>query len=67
MEQRPLDDELRLLRVQASVPPTLEWLVEDFLVDALVREAGDALVAEPIAYTLDSAALTRYEGRVLVR
>ena len=67
VERRELEDGLWLVRVQATVPPTLEWLVEQFLVEAIERQAGDALVAEPIAYTLDRAVLRRYEARVVVR
>jgi small conductance mechanosensitive channel len=65
--RQELEDELWLLRVRASVPPTLEWLAEDYLVDAISRQAGDALVGEPVAYTLDSAALRRYKARLVVR
>jgi len=65
--RQELEQELWLVRVQASVPPTLEWLAENYLVEAISRQAGDALVGEPVAYTLDSAVLRRYKARLVVR
>jgi hypothetical protein len=55
-----------LLRGRADVAPTLEWLAEVFLVEHLKARASDVLLADPIVYTLDEDALTRYERRVLV-
>lgn len=65
--RQELEHELWLVRVHATVPPTLEWLAEQYLVEAIARQAGDALVGEPVAYTLDSAALRRYQARLVVR
>lgn len=67
VDRRELEHELWLVRVRASVPPTLEWLVEEYLVEAISQQAADALVGEPVAYTLDSAALRRYRARLVVR
>jgi hypothetical protein len=38
-----------------------------FLVEELTARLDDALLAEPIVYTLDEWAPSRYERRVLVR
>jgi small conductance mechanosensitive channel len=67
VERRELGDGVWLVRAEAAVAPTLEWLAEDFLPQAIARRAGDSLVGEPIVYTLDAAALRRYQARVLVR
>jgi hypothetical protein len=67
VDRQELEHELWLVRVRATVPPTLEWLAEDYLVNAISRQAGEALVGEPVAYTLDSAALRRYKARLVVR
>ena len=67
VERHELEDGLWRLRVQATVAPTLEWLVESFVVESLAKLVGDALVSEPIAYTLDTAALRRYQRRVVIR
>jgi hypothetical protein len=46
----------------------MEWLAEDLLVRRLTSQlTPDVLLAEPMVYTLDEAALARYERRVLVR
>jgi hypothetical protein len=46
----------------------MEWLAEDLLVRRLTSQlAEDVLLAEPIVYTLDEVAFSRYERRVLVR
>jgi hypothetical protein len=46
----------------------MEWLAESFLTDQLrARIDDDALLADPVVYTLDEAAFSRYERRVLVR
>jgi hypothetical protein len=55
------------VRGRADVAPTTEWLVESLLVGVLRSElAGESLLADPIVYTLDEGALSRYERRVLV-
>jgi hypothetical protein len=65
-EERELGEGTWLLRGRADVAPTLEWLAEVFLVEHLKARASDVLLADPIVYTLDEDALTRYERRVLV-
>jgi moderate conductance mechanosensitive channel len=67
IEERALGDGLTLLRVRADVPPTMEWLAENLLVQTISRQLDSTLVAAPIAYTLDSHVLNRYQRRVLVR
>jgi hypothetical protein len=68
VEERELGDGLWLVRGRADIAPSLEWLAESFLVGALKTQlAGDALVADPIVYTLDEGTYSRYERRVLVR
>ena len=57
-----------LVRGRADVSPTIEWLVENLLVDELKARLGrDVLLADPIVYTLDESAINRYERRVLVK
>lgn len=67
VEVRELGEGAWLVRGRADVAPTLEWLVENLLVDELNARLGeDMLLAEPIVYTLDETAVTRYQRRVLV-
>lgn len=67
VEVRELGEGAWLVRGRADVAPTLEWLVENLLVDELNARLGeDVLLAEPIVYTLDETAVTRYQRRVLV-
>ena len=65
-EERELGEGTWLLRGRADVAPTLEWLAEVFLVEHLKARANEVLLADPIVYTLDEDALSRYERRVLV-
>jgi Mechanosensitive ion channel len=67
VEERELGDGTWLVRARADVPPTMEWLAEQFLVGELRAWAGESLLTDPIVYTLDEAALSRYQRRVLVR
>jgi hypothetical protein len=68
VEQRELGDEVWLVRGRVDVAPTLEWLAEALLVNALKSQLrGDSLLADPIVYTLDEGTLSRYQRRVLVR
>ena len=68
VDVRQLSEGTWLVRARADVAPSMEWLVEHRLVDALrQRLDGDTLLTEPIVYTLDESALSRYERRVLVR
>lgn len=67
VEVRELGEGAWLVRGRADVAPTLEWLVENLLVDELNARLGeDMLLAEPIVYTLDETAVTRYQRRVLI-
>jgi hypothetical protein len=65
-EEREVADGIWLIRAQCDVPPTMEWLAESLLPSRLYADIGDDLLAEPVVYTLDAAALSRYERRVLV-
>jgi hypothetical protein len=68
VEERELGDGVWLIRGRADVAPTMEWLAEDLLVRRLTSQLpSDALLGEPLVYTLDESALARYERRVLVR
>jgi hypothetical protein len=68
VEERELGEGTWLVRGQADVAPTMEWLAEGLLVGALKAQLrNDALLADPIVYTLDEGTLSRYERRVLVR
>jgi hypothetical protein len=67
VEVRELGEGTWLVRGRADVPPTMEWLAENLLVDALKAQLGDeVLLADPIVYTLDQGAVARYQRRVLV-
>jgi moderate conductance mechanosensitive channel len=67
VEERDLGDNTWLVRGQVDVAPTMEWLAEQLLVARLKARIPEALLSEPIVYTIDDAALARYERRVLVR
>jgi moderate conductance mechanosensitive channel len=68
IEERELGEGTWLVRGQADVAPTMEWLAEGLLVAALKAQLrSESLLAEPIVYTLDEGTLSRYERRVLVR
>jgi Mechanosensitive ion channel len=68
VEERELGEGTWLVRGQADVAPTMEWLAEGLLVGALKAQLrSDSLLADPIVYTLDEGTLSRYERRVLVR
>jgi small-conductance mechanosensitive channel len=67
VEERELGEGTWLVRARADVAPTMEWLAEQFLVEELKAWASDSLLTDPIVYTLDEDALTRYERRVFVR
>jgi hypothetical protein len=66
-EERDLGDDLTLIRIRADVPPTMEWLAEDYLAGALEARLEDGLVSKPLVYTLDESAVRRYERTVFVR
>jgi moderate conductance mechanosensitive channel len=68
IEVRELGEDAWLVRGRADVAPTMEGLAEDYLRTAIKHQMReDALLTEPIIYTLDEGTLTRYERRVLVR
>jgi len=67
VEEREAGDGAWLVRAQAHVPPTLEWLAEGLLVAALKEQLDEsALLRDPIVYTIDEGTLSRYERRVLI-
>ena len=67
IEERELGEETWLVRGRADVAPTMEWLAENFLVVEIKARAHDVLLADPIVYTIDEEAMSRYQRRVLVR
>jgi moderate conductance mechanosensitive channel len=68
VEERELGEGTWLVRGQADVAPTMEWLAEGLLVARLKAQlAPESLLAEPIVYTIDEGTLSRYQRRVLVR
>jgi hypothetical protein len=67
IEERELSEDSWLVRGRADVAPTMEWLVEVFLVQELKARASGVLLADPVVYTLDEDVLSRYERRVFVR
>ena len=67
ISERPIGDSLTLVRLEADVPPTMEWLVEKYLCGALATRLEGALAAAPLVYALDEGAVRRYERTVLVR
>jgi moderate conductance mechanosensitive channel len=68
IEERELGEGTWLVRGEADVAPTMEWLAESLLVGRLKASlAGDALLADPIVYTIDEGTFSRYQRRVLVR
>jgi len=68
VEERELGEGTWLVRAQADVAPTMEWLAEGLLAGVLKAQlSGESLLADPIVYTLDEGTLSRYQRRVLVR
>jgi moderate conductance mechanosensitive channel len=68
IEERELGEGSWLVRGQADVAPTMEWLAEGLLVGRLKATLpGDILLADPIVYTIDESTFSRYQRRVLVR
>jgi moderate conductance mechanosensitive channel len=68
VEERELGEGTWLVRGQADVAPTMEWLAEGLLVSVLKAQLrSEALLVEPIVYTLDEGTLSRYERRVFVQ
>jgi len=50
-----------------ELAPRMEWLAESFLVAGIKARAHDFLLVDPIVYTIDEEAISRYQRRVLVR
>jgi len=68
VEERELGEGTWLVRGQADVAPTMEWLAEGLLVARLKAFlSDDVLLTDPIVYTIDEGAFSRYQRRVLVR
>ena len=68
VEERELGEGTWLVRGQADVAPTMEWLAEGLLVARLKATlSSDILLADPIVYTIDEGTFSRYQRRVLVR
>jgi hypothetical protein len=67
IEERELGEGTWLVRGQADVAPTMEWLAEGLLVGRLKASlSADALLADPTVYTIDEGTFSRYQRRVLV-
>jgi hypothetical protein len=67
VEERELGEGAWLVRARADVAPTMEWLAESFLPAELKARAHEYLLVDPIVYTIDEEALSRYQRRVLVK
>jgi small conductance mechanosensitive channel len=68
VEERELGEGTWLVRGQADVAPTMEWLAESLLPARLKATlSADSLLTDPTVYTIDEAAFSRYQRRVLVR
>jgi small conductance mechanosensitive channel len=68
IEERELGEGTWLVRGETDVAPTMEWLAESLLVGRLKASLSpDALLADPIVYTIDESTFSRYQRRVLVR
>jgi small conductance mechanosensitive channel len=68
IEERELGEGTWLVRGQADVAPTMEWLAESLLPARLKATlSADSLLTDPTVYTIDEAAFSRYQRRVLVR
>jgi small-conductance mechanosensitive channel len=68
IEERELGEGTWLVRGQADVAPTMEWLAESLLPGRLKATlSADALLTDPTVYTIDEGTFSRYQRRVLVR
>lgn len=67
VQRREVGDSVTLLQARADVPPTMEWLAEDYLPNALRARLQGTLRATPLVYTLDDGAVRRYRRTVLFR
>lgn len=67
-EERELGEGTWLVRGEADVAPTMEWLAEELLAARLKAQLSpESLLADPLVYTIDEGTLTRDQRRVLVR
>ncbi len=58
------EDKVRL-SLRASVLPTMEWLVEENLIERIKAAAGEeSLVAEPLIYKVDRASINRVRAMI---
>jgi small conductance mechanosensitive channel len=67
VQRREVGDSATLLQARADVPPTMEWLAEDYLPNALQARLEGSLRGSPLVYTLDDGAVRRYRRTVLFR
>ena len=65
--EEELEEGLWRVHIQADVPPSMEWLAEEYLVSQLRDRLHEELIADPIAMALDEAAVSRYRRTVVVR
>jgi small-conductance mechanosensitive channel len=67
VDRREIGPDATLVLARADVPPTMEWVAEDYLVKALEARLEDTLRGSPLVYTLDEGAVRRYRRTVLFR
>jgi small conductance mechanosensitive channel len=67
VDRRELGGSTTLVKARADVPPTMEWLAEEYLVRALEARLEGSLRGAPLVYTLDDGAVRRYRRTVLFR
>jgi moderate conductance mechanosensitive channel len=67
VDRREVGEDATLLLARADVPPTMEWVAEDYLVKALEARLEGSLRGSPLVYTLDEGAIRRYRRTVLFR
>ena len=61
-ERREVGDGLTAVLVRAEVAPSLEWLVERFLVETLAARTGELLASPPLVVSLDQRVVERYQA-----
>jgi Mechanosensitive ion channel, beta-domain len=67
VDESEVSDGVWLVRARCDVPPTMEWLAESLLPARLRTQLqDDGLLADPIVYTLDESAISRYEQRTVL-
>lgn len=60
------DRDVRHLRIRAIVPPTMEWLCEDWLPEQLHTELGDLLLGSVQVFNLDERSFAQYRAAVVL-